>query len=306
MKSQQIIISSWLVAVFSLLSVSAFANPIIPPHLASVEQIGESCNVEIKFFTLRGSSYQLFSSPILIDDHVPTSPENLIVAPPNASYFNRLIHCNLEGGERFYELFRKEGEQLVPIFQYHLDYPPMRSILLGDCQSDPAICDIPSSCEFTSRCDEPLSQCALIECRLPIKLQDFTAKLETNQIHFNWETVTEIDNLGVNIWCAQIEGNDFKAPIKLNSKLIPTQGNSTNGTTYSETYSIEAMGLKAGVYHCGLEDANSNGQCTLQCDHISSVTIGDGQSALADTQAAALCNKYKQKGKCLEQLLAPK
>jgi hypothetical protein len=181
----------------------------------------------------------------------------------------------------------------------------MQSVSLGDCQPNPTICDIPSSCEFTSRCDEPSSRCALIECKLPVKLQDFAAELETNQIHFNWKTATEVDNLGVNIWCAQIEGNDFKDPIKLNPKLIPTQGNSTNGTTYSKTYSVETTGLKAGVHYCALEDVDSDGQCALHCDHIDTVAIGDGRSASADAQATILCNKHKREGKCLEQLLAP-
>jgi hypothetical protein len=299
MKSQQVIISGGLIAMVSLFSVSAFANPVPSPYLASVKQQGNSCNVEIRFIAEGLPSY-LYSSQTLENEQVPITPNNLILhPPPRSGYLHRVIHCNSHGGIRYYELFLEINSQIIPVEDwpgywpsYPPNYPPsLQSIFLNeDCQPDLSVCDTP--CDSSS-------------CKLSVELRDFAAKLEANQIHFNWETATEVDNLGVNIWCAQIEGNNFKDPLKLNPKLIPTQGNSLNGTTYSKIYSIEATGLKTGVYHCGLEDVDSDGQCTLQCDHISSVTIGDGQSVSADVQAMALCNKYKREGKCLEQLLAP-
>ena len=295
MRSQNVIISGWLIAVFSLLSVSSFANPIPDPYIASVKQKGESCNVEIQFITgSRPSSYYLYGSPALVGEQVLTIPGNLILNPsPRSGYLHRIIHCNFHGGMRYYELFQEKDGQLLPIEDiWPPHYPPLRSISLDeDCQPDLSVCDIP--CDSSS-------------CKLSIELQDFVAELETNQIHFNWKTATEVDNLGVNIWCAQIEGNDFKDPLKLNPELIPTQGNSHSGATYSKTYSVEATGLKAGVHYCALEDVDSDGQCALHCDHIDAVAIGDGRSASADAQATTLCNKYQREGRCLEQLLAPK
>lgn len=298
MKSQQVIISGWLIAVFSLLSVSSFANPIPDPHIASVKQKGKSCNVEIQFYTMgKPSLYYLYGSPALEDEQVPIDPENLILNPsPKSGYLHRVIHCNFHGGMRYYELFQERDGQILPIEDFrHPEpphYQPPQSIFLNeDCQPDLSVCDTP--CDSSS-------------CKLSVELRNFAAELETNQIHFNWETATEVDNLGVNIWCTQIEGNDFKDPLKLNPELIPTQGNSTNGTTYSKTYSVEATGLKAGVHYCALEDVDSDGQCVLHCDHIDTIAIGEGHSASADAKATTLCNKYQREGRCLEQLLAPK
>lgn len=289
MKPHHLVISSCLIAIFSLLSVNSLANPIIPPHLASVEKKGESCNVEIQFYTARKhSSYYLFGSQTLENEHVPTLPENLILnPPPKSGYSHRMIHCHAHGGmQYYYELFQENGGQMLPVEDFWDSRPSFHSIFLNeDCQPDLSVCDIP--CDSSS-------------CKLSVELRDFRVGLEANQIHFQWETATEEDSLGINIWCAQMEDNHFKELIKLNPKLIPTQGHSRHGARYSKTYSVETVGLKAGMHYCALEEVDSEGQCALHCDHIDAMVLGQSHSAPDYDKATALCDQYKQEGMCLE------
>lgn len=147
-----------------------------------------------------------------------------------------------------------------------------------------------------------------------IDLTEFKAlTAENGTLSLTWTTGTEIDNLGMNLWCAQLQDNQFKEITKLNSQLIPSKAILPNyGASYSsEDYPWIDTNLKPGIQHCTLEDFDANGQCTLHCDEMSTVVIGNGNNISAtelnelNAKAIVFCNEYKPDGVCLEQLLAP-
>jgi len=147
---------------------------------------------------------------------------------------------------------------------------------------------------------------------LSVELSNFKAVSESRKLHFMWETASETSNLGMNLWCAQIQGNQFNEITRLNSELIPSKAILPNyGAVYSSTdYPYVNTNLQPGVQHCTLEDIDASGQCTLHCDQIDTVVVGEGNSVSDPelnelrTKAIALCNEHKPEGVCLDQLLA--
>ena len=148
---------------------------------------------------------------------------------------------------------------------------------------------------------------------LLVNLDSFSVNTLGNQIVIEWKTKTEIDNLGMNLWCAQIQGNQFMEITQLNSKPIFSKAIQLNEeVSYSSTdYPYINTNLKSGVQHCTLEDIDASGQCTLHCDQIDTVVIGEGNKLSStelnelEAKAIALCNEHKPEGVCLDQLLAP-
>ncbi|MBW7898116.1 MAG: hypothetical protein EX330_07125 [Candidatus Brocadia sp. BROELEC01] len=57
-----------------------------------------------------------------------------------------------------------------------------------------------------------------------------------------WQTATEIDNAGFNIYRAKRKDGPYK---KINTTLIPAQGNATTGASYS----YEDTPPAKGAYH---------------------------------------------------------
>jgi hypothetical protein len=155
--------------------------------------------------------------------------------------------------------------------------------------------------------------CGDVQEYLKVTLDNLIASTLGKQLFIKWDTAFEENNLGMNLWCTQMQGNQFKEITKLNSELIPSKAILPNyGAVYSSTdYPYVNTNLKPGIQHCTLEDIDASGQCTLHCDQIDTVIIGEGNK-LADTElnqlqakAIALCNEHKQNGVCLDQLLAP-
>ena len=146
-----------------------------------------------------------------------------------------------------------------------------------------------------------------------ISLISFHVVLVENTTQVNWVTGYEENNDGMNLWCAQMQDDQFREITQLNSQLIPSKAILPNyGASYSSTdYPYINTNLKSGVQHCTLEDIDASGQCTLHCDQIDTVIIGESNN-LSDTElnqlqakAIALCHEHKQDGVCLDQLLAP-
>jgi hypothetical protein len=84
------------------------------------------------------------------------------------------------------------------------------------------------------------------------------------------------------------------------------------GASYSSAdYQAINTHLKPGIQHCTLEDIDAGGQCTLHCEHLKTVVIGDENSIAnaklneLNAKARALCNESQQAGVCLAQRLAP-
>jgi hypothetical protein len=87
-----------------------------------------------------------------------------------------------------------------------------------------------------------------------IELIDFTATAARNQVTLEWETATEPDNAGFNLWKAEAEAGPYA---KITAGLIPAQGDATHGATYTFT----DADVKAGkTYWYKLEDVSINGQ----------------------------------------------
>ena len=70
-----------------------------------------------------------------------------------------------------------------------------------------------------------------------------------------WETATEVDNAGFNIYRARSEGERYT---KINDTLIPAKGNATSGARYKFT---DNTGEGKSYYK--LEDVDYNGASTM-------------------------------------------
>ncbi len=90
-----------------------------------------------------------------------------------------------------------------------------------------------------------------------ISLLSFKATAKGNgQVILAWQTGTEMDNAGFNIYRARTKDGDYR---KINSTLIPASGNASTGADYSYT---DAPSVK-GKYFYKLEDVDYNGVSTM-------------------------------------------
>lgn len=89
-----------------------------------------------------------------------------------------------------------------------------------------------------------------------ITLAYFHAKAgKDGRVTLTWETVTEVDNAGFNLYRARVRDGRYK---KINTTLIPAQGNATSGATYR--YGDK---LRNGTYYYKLEDQDYYGASTM-------------------------------------------
>lgn len=87
-----------------------------------------------------------------------------------------------------------------------------------------------------------------------VELTSFRARMNADgSVSVTWETATEVDNAGFNIYRARTEGGQYT---KVNSTLIAAKGNATSGARYKY---VDTSG--GGVYM--LEDVDNNGNATL-------------------------------------------
>jgi hypothetical protein len=90
-----------------------------------------------------------------------------------------------------------------------------------------------------------------------IVLEYFAAWPDAASIQVLWETASEIDNAGFNLWRSTSPDEGF---VRLNANLIPGQGGPTQGASYA----YQDADVTAGVtYYYKLEDVNIYGQGTL-------------------------------------------
>jgi len=90
-----------------------------------------------------------------------------------------------------------------------------------------------------------------------INLSSFTPKAGNNKVTLTWETATEIDNAGFNIYRSDSADGDYQ---KVNAALIPAQGSATEGAAYGFT-DTDAKNRKTYFYK--LEDVDLNGASTM-------------------------------------------
>ena len=89
-----------------------------------------------------------------------------------------------------------------------------------------------------------------------ITLLSFEAKAgDDGSVILTWETATEVDNAGFNLYRAR---HKHGAYTKINDTLIPAKGNATTGASYNFTDTPPAK----GTYFYKLEDVDKNGGST--------------------------------------------
>jgi hypothetical protein len=90
-----------------------------------------------------------------------------------------------------------------------------------------------------------------------VTLSSFTAEAGEGAVFLGWETATEIDNLGFNLYRAESVGGPR---MQLNGALIP---NKTPGSPVGATYGFLDGSVEAGVtYRYWLEDLDIYGKAT--------------------------------------------
>jgi len=90
-----------------------------------------------------------------------------------------------------------------------------------------------------------------------VDLVSFTARGEDGRVILQWQTASEIDNAGFNIWRKTGNKGEF---IKINPTLIPAEGSPIQGATY--TY-IDTNVRNGHTYSYLLEDIDFNGVSTF-------------------------------------------
>jgi len=90
-----------------------------------------------------------------------------------------------------------------------------------------------------------------------VELASFTATAHDGYVLAEWETASEIDNAGFNLWRSETEAGPYT---KLNADLIPAQGGPTTGASYSYDDDVVTNGV---TYWYKLEDVDLYGGGTM-------------------------------------------
>ena len=90
-----------------------------------------------------------------------------------------------------------------------------------------------------------------------INLSSFTATPKTGRVIIEWTTESEIDNAGFNLYRSETESGEHE---RINTSLIPAQGESTQGASYEFTDN-DVQNRK--TYYYKLEDIDLNGNSTM-------------------------------------------
>jgi hypothetical protein len=90
-----------------------------------------------------------------------------------------------------------------------------------------------------------------------ITLLSFTAQAAADHVTLAWQTGTEVDNAGFNLWRAEAADGTYT---QLNTTLIPAQGDPVSGASY--TYTDDDVAQDA-TYYYKLEDVDTHGASTL-------------------------------------------
>ena len=115
-----------------------------------------------------------------------------------------------------------------------------------------------------------------------IELVSFTATATDEGVLLAWETASEIDNAGFNIWRKDGAEGEF---VQITDSLIPAQGSPTLGAAYSyNDYTAEP----GTTYRYRLEDIDTKGKSTFHDTTEVQITL-DGTSSGADAATGDRC-----------------
>jgi len=90
-----------------------------------------------------------------------------------------------------------------------------------------------------------------------IELQSFTATAYNKAVILKWQTASEIDNAGFNIYRSEAEDGEYTT---MNAALIPASGSATQGANYTFT---DTNVQNRKTYYYKLEDIDLSGKSTL-------------------------------------------
>ncbi|MCX5896520.1 MAG: DUF1566 domain-containing protein, partial [Proteobacteria bacterium] len=90
-----------------------------------------------------------------------------------------------------------------------------------------------------------------------VTLTSFTATPKSTKVILDWNTESEIDNAGFNLYRSESENGNYS---KINTSLIPAQGSSTQGASY-EYVDSDVQNRK--TYYYKLEDIDNGGISTF-------------------------------------------
>jgi len=114
-----------------------------------------------------------------------------------------------------------------------------------------------------------------------VELARFEAVAQNDGILIEWETATELDNLGFNLYRSTAANGEY---MLLNGALIPTQ---VPGATFGATYTwLDDSAVPGVTYFYTLEDVNTEGQATLH-GPIQATALSTGPSAVSLTAFSA-------------------
>jgi parallel beta-helix repeat protein len=97
----------------------------------------------------------------------------------------------------------------------------------------------------------------LLEDPSAIDLLSFIVQVAADRVTLAWETGSEVDNAGFNVWRAETADGTY---IQLNDALIPAQGDPLSGASYNFTDSDMVQGM---TYYYKLEDVDTHGVSTF-------------------------------------------
>ena len=117
---------------------------------------------------------------------------------------------------------------------------------------------------------------------LAVTLADFNAQQQNDHILVTWETASELDNQGFNLYRST---SDAAPEIQLNNELIPSQApGSASGYFY--TWEDRDSLTPGTTYYYWLEDVSLSGAATLH-GPVSATYSGPTAVALSELQAAS-------------------
>lgn len=137
------------------------------------------------------------------------------------------------------------------VFKY-CSYATQLQCVIGSIDPDPCT-NITTTWSSTGVCSYCTGVC---ETEQVIELVSFKALKSFGKVTLLWETASETNNAGFNIYRAENKNAEY---VKINKELIPAQGSTTQGASY-EYIDTSVKSMKA--YYYKLEDVDTDGTTT--------------------------------------------